>query len=80
MSLQTLRSDIDYCATTALTKYGILGVKVWISRGDLVNKGAARQGNEEAKKRAMEKVAPSRPAARSQAKPAAKKPASAPQK
>jgi small subunit ribosomal protein S3 len=28
--LQTLRADIDYHYTTALTKYGILGVKVWI--------------------------------------------------
>jgi small subunit ribosomal protein S3 len=32
VSLQTLRSDIDYHVTTALTKYGILGIKIWISR------------------------------------------------
>lgn len=36
--LQTLRSDIDYHYTTALTKYGILGVKVWICKWDLYNK------------------------------------------
>jgi len=28
--LQTLRADIDYHYTTAKTKYGILGIKVWI--------------------------------------------------
>ena len=33
--LQTLRADIDYHYTTAVTKYGILGVKVWIYKGDI---------------------------------------------
>ena len=32
--LHTLRADIDYGATEARTTYGIIGVKVWISRGD----------------------------------------------
>ena len=32
--LHTLRSDIDYSLATAKTKYGIIGVKVWICRGD----------------------------------------------
>jgi len=31
--LQTLRADIDYCQTEALTKYGVVGIKVWIYRG-----------------------------------------------
>lgn len=30
--LQTLRADIDYHYATALTKYGILGIKVWICK------------------------------------------------
>lgn len=34
--LQTLRADIDYHYTTALTKYGILGIKVWICKGENV--------------------------------------------
>ncbi len=38
VSLQTIRSEIDYFYTTALTKYGIIGVKVWISKGDVFNK------------------------------------------
>lgn len=34
--LQTLRSDVDYHHTTALTKYGILGIKVWICKAENV--------------------------------------------
>jgi len=30
--LQTFRSDIDYFALQAMTKYGVLGVKVWIEK------------------------------------------------
>ena len=33
--LQTLRANIDYGFTQAVTTYGILGVKVWIYTGDL---------------------------------------------
>lgn len=36
--LQTLRSDIDYHYTTALTKYWILWIKVWIYKGDVYSK------------------------------------------
>ncbi|MBU0625985.1 hypothetical protein KKG31_03300 [Patescibacteria group bacterium] len=32
VSLQTFRSDIDYYALQAMTKYGVLGVKVWIEK------------------------------------------------
>jgi len=31
---QTLRADIDFCKTEALTTYGQIGVKVWIYRGE----------------------------------------------
>ncbi|OAA30860.1 30S ribosomal protein S3 [Kosmotoga arenicorallina S304] len=37
LPLQTLRSDIDYGYTTAMTKMGIIGVKVWIYKGDIRN-------------------------------------------
>jgi small subunit ribosomal protein S3 len=33
---QTLRADIDYSQTEALTTYGRLGVKVWIYRGEVL--------------------------------------------
>ena len=32
--LHTLRSDIDYGFAEALTTYGIIGVKVWICKGE----------------------------------------------
>ena len=36
--LHTLRADIDYAAIQAKTTYGVIGVKVWIYTGDVVNK------------------------------------------
>lgn len=36
--LHTFRADIDYCKCEALTKVGLLGVKVWICRGEVYNK------------------------------------------
>ena len=34
--LQTLRADIDYGFAEALTTYGIIGVKVWIYKGEVL--------------------------------------------
>ncbi len=36
--LHTFRADIDYCQTEALTKVGLLGIKVWICRGEVFEK------------------------------------------
>lgn len=36
--LHTFRADIDYCHAEALTKVGIIGVKVWICRGEVYGK------------------------------------------
>ena len=36
--LHTLRADIDYASIQAKTTYGVIGVKVWIYTGDVVNK------------------------------------------
>lgn len=43
--LQTLRADIDYGFAEAMTTYGILGVKVWIYKGEVLheNKRAERK-------------------------------------
>ena len=35
--LQTLRADIDYGYARATTTYGIIGVKVWIFKGELLD-------------------------------------------
>ena len=34
--LHTLRADMDYGFSEALTTYGIIGVKVWIYKGDIL--------------------------------------------
>lgn len=38
--LHTLRADIDYATYEAATTYGILGVKVWIFKGEILDTGA----------------------------------------
>jgi len=39
--LHTLRADIDYNSSEALTSYGLIGVKVWIFRGEVLSRGRA---------------------------------------
>tara|TARA_B100001123_G_C15206133_1_gene985325 strand:+ start:511 stop:1188 length:678 start_codon:yes stop_codon:yes gene_type:complete len=36
--LHTLRNDIDYATAEAETTYGICGIKVWINKGEILNK------------------------------------------
>ncbi|MGV3279142.1 30S ribosomal protein S3 [Rickettsiales bacterium LUAb2] len=36
--LHTLRADIDYAEAEATTTYGIIGIKVWVYKGDVVEK------------------------------------------
>lgn len=36
--LQTLRADIDFGLAESLTTYGIIGIKVWIYKGDILEK------------------------------------------
>ena len=36
--LHTLRADIDYATAEALTTYGIIGIKVWIFKGEITEK------------------------------------------
>lgn len=36
--LQTMRADIDYGFAESLTTYGLIGVKVWIYKGDILIK------------------------------------------
>ena len=45
---QTLRADIDYGFAEALTTYGLIGVKVWIYKGDKVL-DKVKEENEEKK-------------------------------
>ncbi|MEW6378820.1 MAG: 30S ribosomal protein S3 [bacterium] len=36
--LHTLRADIDYGTTIARTTYGVIGVKVWVFKGEVLSK------------------------------------------
>src|SRR3989344_5076615 len=38
--LQTLRADIDFAKEQAYLPYGVIGIKVWIYRGDIFDKSA----------------------------------------
>ena len=40
LPLQTLRADVDYALEEAYLSYGVIGVKVWIYRGEIFNKEA----------------------------------------
>jgi len=39
MKLHTLRQNVDYATATARTTYGAIGIKVWISLGDISEGG-----------------------------------------
>ena len=41
----TLRADIDYAEAEALTTYGIIGVKVWIYKGEIFTKEFSQETN-----------------------------------
>ena len=45
--LSTLRADIDYGFAESLTTYGLIGVKVWIYKGDILIKKAAKEAESE---------------------------------
>lgn len=45
--LHTLRADIDYATAEASTTYGIIGVKVWIFKGEILDLDAAFIGEAE---------------------------------
>jgi small subunit ribosomal protein S3 len=55
--LHTLRADIDYGFAQAKTTYGIIGVKVWVYKGEVFDLHAASQ---ETKEEARESAPPSR--------------------
>src|SRR6266436_5966603 len=41
LPLHTLRADVDYGFAEALTTFGIIGIKVWIYRGEILDPKAA---------------------------------------
>jgi len=49
--LHTLRAKIDYGFAEAHTQYGIIGIKVWIFKGEVLTKGIPAEAVEEKKER-----------------------------
>jgi len=83
--LHTLKADIDYATSEAETTYGIIGVKVWVYKGDTLGRGSDAQivpspapeapAVEEKKPRRAPAKTVRRAAADSGAKPGDEKPA-----
>lgn len=46
--LHTLRADIDYATSEATTTYGIIGVKVWIFKGEILDLNEANESTQTA--------------------------------
>lgn len=47
--LHTLRADIDYGVARANTTYGVIGVKVWIFKGEILNFGEVSTASADSK-------------------------------
>ena len=47
--LHTLRANLDYSEAEALTTYGVIGVKVWIYKGEIFDKDVEKQKMERVK-------------------------------
>jgi len=66
--LHTLKADIDYGFSEAKTSYGVIGVKVWVYRGDTLGRGespgAAKPEAAEDERRARRSARPGAPAGR----------------
>jgi small subunit ribosomal protein S3 len=53
--LSTFRADIDYALSESLTTYGLIGIKVWIYKGDVLIKKNTKETDEIAEVDAKEK-------------------------
>ncbi len=76
--LHTLRADIDYATSEAKTTYGIIGVKVWVYKGDTLGRNdlpAAADPRAEEERRPRGPRRDARPAGDSPARTGARRPA-----
>jgi len=49
--LHTFRADIDYGLAEARTTYGVIGVKVWVFRGEVFESGDEGGGGKDSRSR-----------------------------
>ena len=57
IALHTFRADIDYGLSEAKTTYGVIGVKVWIFKGEVFDKTEAEALPADAVEKGAEKAA-----------------------
>ena len=69
MPLHTFRADIDYGLAEARTTYGVIGVKVWIFKGEVFDKVAGQWPKRRPRPRAAHAVAGAQRRAALQAAP-----------
>ncbi len=60
LPLQTLRADIEYGFTEAHTTYGVIGVKCWVYKGDMIDNQSRRDDPEPARRREARNAATDR--------------------
>ena len=73
--LHTLRADIDYGFSEAKTTYGVIGVKVWVYKGDTLGRNEAPAAAEAPPPEREERRTPRRPDGKPPARPPLKRPA-----
>ena len=61
--LHTLRADIDYGTREAKTTYGVIGIKVWVYKGEMLAKASSRRAPRRRPARRQQRRAPARAAA-----------------
>ena len=54
--LHTFRADVDYAEAEALTTYGIIGVKVWIYKGEILLKSSTNNKEKDKKNVTTNKI------------------------
>ncbi|MGA9395862.1 MAG: 30S ribosomal protein S3 [Azonexus sp.] len=59
--LHTLRANIDYALSEALTTYGIIGIKVWVYKGDMLDRNEQPEVAEPVTDDRKARRAPARP-------------------
>jgi small subunit ribosomal protein S3 len=74
--LHTLRADIDYGFSEAKTTYGVIGVKVWVYKGEMLGRGEAPGTEAPAPAPEREERRPRRPAGERPGGPGARPPGS----
>jgi len=77
--LHTIRANVDYGFSEAKTTYGIIGVKVWVYKGEMLGNQAAQgaepvAGEREERKGRRSEERPGREDAKPAARPAVKRP------